>query len=336
MKFEPITKGVVKDNVPTPKGKQGLLLVRTANACLNDAKSQKIPQKLCGNFWFEGEICILFADTNLGKSILGVQSATNISSGNNETVFCSETPAQKVIYLDFELSDKQFERRYSVEWESHYTFDSNFLRVMINIDCTDYEDFEKQLFIEIEKIIEQEQAKILIVDNMTYLRMQSTEAGKEALPLMKHLIQLKNKFGLSILVLAHTPKRSNPTLPLTSNDLAGSRHLANFADSIFCIGKSNQGTKLRYIKQLKARSCGVQEQVLLCELGKPYNFLGFEFIKEDYEQNHLYTKSEDEEEMKELITETKKENPDISFRDIAKQIGTNHMKVKRLTEKFNL
>ena len=68
------------------------------------------------------------------------------------------------------------------------------------------------------------QAKILIVDNLTYLKTQATETAKEALPLMKRLKQLKIKYDLSILALAHTPKR-NLCNPLTKNDLAGSKNL---------------------------------------------------------------------------------------------------------------
>lgn len=336
MKHNPIKKGVPLSQTPSPEAKQGLLRVRTANACINDAKAQPTPQSLCGNFWFEGEISILFADTNVGKSILAVQSANNISGGNNMGVFGSDTPPQKVLYLDFELSDKQFEKRYSVEWQNHYLFDSNFFRIMINVDCSNFEDFEKQLFVEIEEIIEREQSKVLIIDNITYLRMQSTESGKEALPLMKYLVQLKNKFGLSILVLAHTPKRPNPINPLTVNDLAGSRQLANFVDSIFCIGKSVQSENLRYIKQLKARSCGVQEEVFVCELGKLYNFLGFEFSHQDFEQNHLQTKNQADEELKAMIIEMKAENQDVSLNTIAEKAGTNKMKIQRMIKRYSL
>ena len=56
---------------------------------------------------------------------------------------------------------------------------------------------------------------------------------------------------ISILVLAHTPKRSLDC-PITSNDLAGSKRLYNFFDSVFTIGKSAQDGGLRYVKQLSA------------------------------------------------------------------------------------
>jgi hypothetical protein len=33
------------------------------------------------SFWYEGELCILFADSNLGKSILAVQIGNSINTG---------------------------------------------------------------------------------------------------------------------------------------------------------------------------------------------------------------------------------------------------------------
>ena len=45
---------------------------------------------------------------------------------------------------------------------------------------------------------------------------------------LKYLKKLKSKHGLSILALAHTPKR-DATKPLGRNDLQGSKMLINFA-----------------------------------------------------------------------------------------------------------
>ena len=45
----------------------------TANQAIEAAKAQKNPNKLWKEFWFENEVCCLFADANVGKSILAVQ-----------------------------------------------------------------------------------------------------------------------------------------------------------------------------------------------------------------------------------------------------------------------
>lgn len=54
---------------------------------------------------------------------------------------------------------------------------------------------------------------------------------------MMKLMNLKKQYGWSLLVIAHTPKR-NLSSPITQNDLAGSKKLYNFFDSVVAIGKS--------------------------------------------------------------------------------------------------
>jgi len=62
---------------------QSLFTVKTANDWIEEAKLNPIPNMLFSEFWFENEVCILFADTNLGKSILAVQIANSISKGSS-------------------------------------------------------------------------------------------------------------------------------------------------------------------------------------------------------------------------------------------------------------
>ncbi len=156
---------------------------------------------LFGKFWYEGELCILFADSNLGKSILAVQIANAISIGESMEPFTYEAEAQPVLYFDFELTEKQFEARYSSNYRDHYDFSSNFFRAELNPD-TDippgFKDFDEYLSACLERSIVQTGSKVLVIDNLTYLRGEN-EKAKDALPLMKHLKALKNRYGLSIL-----------------------------------------------------------------------------------------------------------------------------------------
>jgi hypothetical protein len=68
------------------KESKGLFTVKTASRWIEQAKTRPIPKMLFGEFWFEGELCILFADTNLGKSILAVQIGNSISSVFKKTI----------------------------------------------------------------------------------------------------------------------------------------------------------------------------------------------------------------------------------------------------------
>ena len=327
------------------KQNKGLFKVKTANEWLNESKATPAPAMLFGELWHENEICILFADSNLGKSILAVQIADSISKGERIKGFKLEAQRQPVLYFDFELSAKQFEARYSKKsqhqkaFEDHYLFDDNFIRIEINPEAEIPTEisFEKYLNQSLEQSIIETGGKILIIDNITYLKNE-TERAKDALPLMKHLKALKSKYGLSILALAHTPKR-DLSRPITQNDLQGSKMLYNFVDSCFAIGLSNTDKSVRYIKQIKARNTEMiydTENVIVCQICKPSNFLEFEFLDFGVEREHLKQVSDtDREQLEQNIIELKVSNPHLSLGDIAKKLGTNKMKVKRTLDKHS-
>jgi archaellum biogenesis ATPase FlaH len=299
-----VTKHILK-KANEVTSKKGLFMVKEANQWIEEAKIRPIPNMLFSEFWHEGELCILFADTNTGKSILAVQIGNSIAQGQPIPGFKLQANSQKVLYLDFELSDKQFEVRYSENYNNHYHFCENFLRAEIDPDAEFAEGkFEEFLYSSLEKSIKETQCKILIVDNITYLKNE-TEKAKDALPLMKHLKALKSKFNLSILALAHTPKR-DATKPINRNDLSGSKMLINFCDSSFAIGESQQESGARYLKQIKARNTEIKfdsENVMLCQIAKPINFLMFEFITHANEHAHLKTLGPNQKE--ELIFRAK-------------------------------
>jgi archaellum biogenesis ATPase FlaH len=234
----------------------GLLRTKPANEWMKLEYGKSPAKKLFGSLWFEGELCILFADTNMGKSILAVQIGDSLTREGTIEPLANEAPAgTKVLYIDFELSARQFHSRYvDSQWGS-YQFADSFYRSEFNPAAdnpayyTDYEDFIKD---SISNVVSNLKARILIIDNITYVSRGTQQAGK-ALQLMKTLKALKKQHSLSILVLAHTPKR-NPYKPITVNDLQGSKMLINFADSAFAIGQSHSEPGTRYLKQIKQRN----------------------------------------------------------------------------------
>lgn len=314
---------------------KGLLTVKTGNRWLEQAKRRPVPKMLFNEFWFEGELCILFADTNLGKSALAVQICDSISKGERIPGFKLEANKQPVLYCDFELSDKQFEARYSIEFEQHYSFNENFYRAEINPEAElpeGFATFEAYLNHSLEQALNETGARVLIIDNITYLKNE-TEKAKDALPLMKQLKALKNKYWLSILALAHTPKR-DLSKPITRNDLQGSKMLINFCDSAFSIGECHNDKSVRYLKQIKARNTEIlydTSNVCLCQMEKPDNFLQFGWVGFSNEQKHLkqYTdmdKQQLENDVKDLNRGGK------SLREIGSELGISHMKVKRILD----
>jgi hypothetical protein len=312
----------------SPQKHKGLFRRLSANDWMEEARNCPNPKMLFGEFWFEGELCILYADTNLGKSILAVQIGNSISKGEAIPGFRLEAPPQKVLYFDFELSKKQFQARYTRDYEQPYHFNDNFVRAEMQPDSTDmleaqFENFEQYLHASLIDVIAAEQAKVLIIDNITYLR-DETERASFALPLMKQLQSPKHQFGLSILTLAHTPKRDLSKI-ITHNDLQGSKMLINFCDSAFAVGESVTDKSIRYLKQIKVRNVEYRyhtENVCVCQIAKPYNFLQFEFLNFGAERDHLKTQSADERE--ELIIKVKGLHAEgRSQRQIACELGVS-------------
>ena len=299
----------------------GVMSIRTANRTILEASLLPTPRALWDSFWYEGELSCLFADSNVGKSILAVQIADRIARTDN------------VLYLDFELSDKQFQLRYTNEYGNLYTFPERLYRVSLDCNSLLEENFEEAIIGSIEQMAMQTGSRIFIVDNLTYLCC-AMEKGDAAGRLMIQLNNLKKRYELSILVLAHTPKRSLDC-PITSNDLAGSKRLYNFFDSVFAIGKSAQDGGLRYVKQLKVRYGTYSydaDNVIIYEIEKVDAFLQFVHRGYSTEKEHLKKLGDNESSQRDcLILQLSRSGK--SVREIASQVNCGKSTVSRIIQR---
>lgn len=299
----------------------GMFTVRSANETMRQAALMKEPTKLYNEYWYEGEMGCLFADSNVGKSVLAVQIANDIARRG-----------MKVLYFDFELSDKQFECRYrDAKDGTPYTFPEIFYRVCMNglrVSCKAGE-LADRIIEHIEKCVKETNAKVIIIDNLTWI-VNTGKSPQKAGDLMKSLDIMKKEYGLSMLILAHTTKR-NMSKSITQNDLGGSKMIYNFIDSAFAIGLSAKDPKIRYVKQMKVRYSEMKygsDNVMLCVIDKKDKFLQFLTEGYDEESNHLKKlKAQDKQatiaQIKALRAEGK------SYRDIAKTLGISSSTAER-------
>src|SRR5882757_5562944 len=272
-----------------------LFNLKPVSAWLEDAGQKPQPKALFGDFWLEGELSILFSDSGRGKSTLAMQIAENLARGKPVAPFESAPPAQRVLYFDFEMSDKQFETRYSVEKKdetrNRYRFSDNLLRAQAAEHDhlpPGFETMAEFIHHSFVTLLRETGARIVIVDNITFLK-GANENASAAVQLMKALKHLKEYYGVSMLVLAHTPKLPY-TSPLTINDMQGSKMLSNFADNVFAIGASNQAKDLRYLKHLKPRGGEIRfdaSNIILYRIKRSRAFLQFEFEGCARERDHL-------------------------------------------------
>ena len=316
---DPITAIIAELESSQETDNIGMFTIRTANRTIAEAAMRPNPRQLYQELWYEGEVCCLFSDSNLGKSIYAVQMADTIAT------------LRPVLLVDCELTDKQFQMRYTdIDTGVMHIFPELLYRAEINPNTLDVKDYETKIFHHIEAAAQHMKCNIIIIDNLTYL-CNSSDKGVDAGLFMMKLMNLKKKYGWSLLIIAHTPKRSLMS-PITQNDLAGSKKLYNFFDSVFAIGKSAKDSRLRYVKQLKVRAGEFRydsSNVIVYEIEKTDGFVHFEFKEFSTEKEHLKERTEKE------ITSTHRNVHELksqgkSTREIASYLGLSKSKVDRL------
>lgn len=326
------------DHAPATEPKRSPFIAKTAAQWVLDEQNKPVPKSLFGPLVIEHELTVCFASTNIGKSILAVQIAQTIASGEGSEPFTTHGTGRKVLYIDFELNARQFTRRYSQDngqnFFNPYKFHDNFLR--LESECPEPEkgqDMSEYYLQSITQAVDEHAAHVLIIDNISWIAL-NLEKGADAGELMKGLDRLKKDKKITIIVLAHTPKRDQTT-PIDIKDIAGSAKIGNFIDAAFAIGRSQQDGMMRYIKQVKARSGEIvfgAENVAVCTLEKNGNFLGFQFRHYEDERAHLHQRSEaDTSERDEKVMEMHRAGK--SYRAIADELGMGKSTVERIAKK---
>lgn len=311
-------------------------LIRTGNERV--AAGLLLPEiiSLLGDVWQSGELAILFGGTGTGKSIFGVQIADALSKGESihQEHLKNECPPQIVLFFDFELSDKQFQVRYTPTGEIKNTYQFSDNLKFINIAFGQIYDPKKNLsetvFNLIKNAIIETKAGVLIIDNITALSNQDNQDGNAAMEIMAFLDKLKREHPISILVIAHTPKKFNFT-PITISDLAGSAKIPNFSDCVFAIGKSIKSADYRYLIQAKfsrsKKEAFDANNVLTLLKLKDYNFLKYDIVGTTIEKEHLFADGDDLK-----LQAISLKNQGMSVRDIAEKLKVSKSTVSNWTK----
>lgn len=322
---------------PAPENKRAFIS-KTANAWMQEAMTKPVPRRYFGDLVIENEITVLFASTNVGKSILAVQIAQSIASGRSDDPFPVYADPQPVLYADFELSGRQFTGRYSrnngSSFYDPFEFSPNFIRLENDYaDPAPGQSMAEYYISAIAEEVDRHAAKVVIIDNVTWINSKLEKAA-DAAPFMQLLVRLKREKDLTILLLAHTPKR-DATRPIDIYDLQGSAMVSNFIDSAFAIGRSKKDPAVRYVKQVKCRDGEIVfdgDNVAVCALEKDGNFLGYRFQHFEPESEHL--KGQTDEEKDEIADKVLTlHGAGKSYREIGKELGVSHMKAKRIVER---
>jgi len=295
----------------------GLLNLKEANEWIDESLKDLDPRMFFNDLIVENENTVIFAASNVGKSILAVQIAEDIAK------------VEKILYVDLELSSKQFQMRYSdAKTGKVHVFPRNFVRAEIDTDLMVETNLEHEILDSIEKAANSG-IKFFVIDNLTFI-CNGAESGVKAGKFMKQLVGLKKKYGLTTIVIAHTPKRKS-WKPITQNDLAGSAKLINFFDAGIALARSAKDNNLRYLKQVKVRTGEYlydANNVLVLDANKDDGYLKFDVIHCSSEDEHLepLTNSSAANEIMEILM---KQREGKSIRQIASEMNMSKSAVDR-------
>lgn len=263
---------------------QEIVKVTSGKDLLKSYANTKPARPVFGNFIFENELSILFGDSNAGKSILANDIAFFVAGGGHKWEDM-KSPKIPSLYIDMELTGEQFARRYATAID--YIPDG-YSRAEVTANTTE----DKWAFVR-NKIISMQALKkgapkFIVIDNITN-GFGSIYSAKKMSKFVMDMKTLKERYGLTILLIAHCPKR-NKRKPLDQDSLGGSKMLLNFVDSAFAIGTSLQDESVRYLKQVKCRECEKDKQVKTVQI-KAQPYLSMWYVCDTDEESHTDPKS---------------------------------------------
>lgn len=319
------------------------LHAQEADRDIDEALEEPDMRRVMGNLLWENTVGFLFSSSGRGKTVLAVQMAVAISKGegifpyqleSGETKYLLEnecTEGLKTGFVDLELSKQQFKKRYSNAKGERFQFGENFIRISVNRNGRRKKmDKETTIFNDIENAVAMHKIKFLVIDNITKLSPESKSDAEVIQRLMERFEYLRDKYQLTLLIIAHTPKRNNNTQPVSSYDMSGSAIASDFADSIIAINVDNNDEKLKYIKQVKNRddeSIYGESNVIRCNIESSHDgtFLSFNFNGCGHERDHLedFMKQETQDALMEAAIDIKVKHPEKGWRTIAEEINWN-------------
>ena len=290
---------------------EGGFIIELMNKCIDEA--HKLPPliSLYPEVVLEGDLCIIFGQSGIGKTIYAMQIARYIAENG-----------KRLLYVDCEMTPRQLGNRYETA-----NFPPTFLRAEMDREHPD-EDVLKG----IEKAGAKNNVDVVFIDNITALG-QSLDRSADAGTLMASLNTLKKKYNWTLVVLNHVPKMFSGNVPLSLSAMQGSAKINQLIDDAIGIAQSSIDPNLVYVKQCKWRNgeltMGADHVAIYERCKDKYGNLGFVSRGFGTEQEHLSIESgNDRDEMKIRVRELSGKG--MTQTAIAEQLRISQSKVSRL------
>lgn len=246
---------------------------------------------LCGGLIRRGGINLIFSPTGEGKSILAMQMAIEMASGQpTKLVKDADQPRQSVTTLvyDEEQDEEDILERYG---KMGYMYPDNLRRFE---SC--WFDDEAALLDDIAKQCTSRAIELcIIIDNITSIipALSSNKTRK----FYKRLKQIQKEakglgYRITFIVVAHTIKGYDSNITL--KDLAGNANISNFLNRCIAIVPTKLGEKIKMLTVLKNRDSLKGDATVIKLEEDPY--LHFEYMSTNPIKDAVTTETMEEME----------------------------------------
>lgn len=203
------------------------------------------------------------------KSTLLNQIAINaVNQGFKVAIYSGELRGKKMKrWLLFQAAGKQYNKKSNYNEYDYYTPTQTKDKIVEWLEGklfnynTRYSHNIEQVCLEVEKLVNEEQIDMLIMDNLSCLDIEALDGGvnEQQKAAIKMLLRLTERLEIATHLVIH-PKKSE--MYLRKNDVSGAKTLTDLADGVFFVHRWNQDTQ-------RAAKDFMSEQVYydLCESG---------------------------------------------------------------------
>lgn len=171
------------------------------------------------------------------KSMLGLDMAFALASGRDWIGFHTQASGIRVFYLQLEIPYGLLRTRLAKTWEGRRNnhqqlMDQENLRFwtqhFLKLDMT------KGVFM-LDHYLDQYKPDVLVIDPLYKVLSGNLLMGLDVQKLLDNLDMMIAKYGLSVVIIAHTRKGVADMGEWGSDDMIGSSYLSNWADTVIKI-----------------------------------------------------------------------------------------------------
>ena len=216
---------------------------------------KELPIPIVDSLLYEKDILGIAGSTNVGQSVFSLQLSTCIAMGVPFMTFNIPKP-KRVMHVQFELKDEGFARLIKVTSQTlleqcpveAHRFEEN---------CVFLSSGQRDLFTDkydaIEANLRHTAVDVLVIDNLNTSVGVDVSKNEMAMEVLRKLINLKQKYNLSIIMVSHHKKIDVPA-PIDISQMLGGSAYTNSLDFICQLANTKRAEGIKVMKITKVRA----------------------------------------------------------------------------------